>query len=188
MKNPELQEKPMTSTRPLAWAWVTSAVLSGLIAVGISSAPAVASEKARTQAFVRIEIGQGDEDADNVTFQQASPLSADAAEVLRYQRDENRKLRKRIRQLERAVNQLQEEFVLLRRHRLDASAKYYKVLARPNPRMEHTCLLKTALNGTFVARSDSRLQATAEVLQKCEQANAAFCNRRDVSCEESSAY
>lgn len=95
---------------------------------------------------------------------------------------EERDLRRRLRRLERAVRELQREWVA-------KEARETQIIHVRPPLILHahrsfTCLLRTPLHGTFVARSDSLLEATAQVLQQCDDARAPFCKKSDVSCEQ----
>ncbi len=133
--------------------------------------------------IVRIEIGP----ADSFEEEETSQFKGELRQHVLAERRENRRLRKRLRRLERAVRQLQEELFDSRGH----SGVYHRPVIVPAPvapTVEFACMLETSLSGTFVARAASKVEATAAVLQRCNNAMAPFCERKEVVCERSLAH
>ena len=107
--------------------------------------------------------------------------SAHALEPIRievgsnYEGYSNEELRRRVHQLERAVEQLQDQvFQLAVRDRGDS---------RPLPTVNNwTCSIQS-FGKTHIASGNTKASALAQVLKKCSDAtNAIHCETKDVSC------
>ncbi|ABC28832.1 hypothetical protein HCH_01998 [Hahella chejuensis KCTC 2396] len=84
----------------------------------------------------------------------------------------NRKLRKRVKQLELAVRQLQDTVFELQN------------AAPPAPAPKYSCLLSTH-KGTFIGSGMSKLEAKGIVVQQCEANNPPYlCGIHNVTCEK----
>lgn len=86
----------------------------------------------------------------------------------------NRELRRRVRNLEEAVRQMQADIdlLLLENQKLkQANAQY-------------ACYIKTPFDGTFLGRGSTLIEATAEALNQCEQKAMSWCQERKVKCDK----
>lgn len=133
-------------------------------------APAkIKTKKAAADASITIQIG-GDEEFD--ALDDRYEKSRLKEEIIRLKRL-NKKLHKRVKQLERAMIQVQQ-----RLSELEGGGSTV-VVAKA-----YGCSIKTSFKGTFFANGVTQTEAVAKVLKKCEKAGSAFCNERDVKCEK----
>ncbi len=49
---------------------------------------------------------------------------------------------------------------------------------------EVVCGMKTPFNGTFIGRADTKIEALAQALQRCEQSGAGLCSEKNAQCEK----
>ena len=128
------------------------------------SAPAHATAL-KNHTFVPIEIGA----TEHVVIDSGRKFTRYEIERHKYA---NRKLRKRVRQLEKAMVEIQNEVLLLRS----------RVSAEPLP-TKYACYIKTSFNGTHMGRGVSLAEAKARTLQRCEKAGGNFdCKVKKVTC------
>lgn len=93
-----------------------------------------------------------------------------------YGRYTNDELRRRVWQLERAVDQLQ-----MRIYQLEAKPVIQPVVATPEK--EWTCHIQSFAT-THVASAKTKSAALADVLKKCSEASHAMhCNAKDAKCD-----
>jgi hypothetical protein len=85
--------------------------------------------------------------------------------------NERNDVHQRLRLLEEAVRDLQDQVFDLRDR------------PRREARSMVVCSLKTTFEGTFIGKAPTKLEAEAEVRNKCEDARAAFCSSAKVVCE-----
>jgi hypothetical protein len=126
------------------------------------------------QSFQPIIVGEGADDENSATALQRHSKSYPGFnyEAHRYH---TRELRERIRLLESAVRQLQEEV-----YRLKTQDNEYGSNRRPG----FTCFLNTPFNGTFYGKGETKLEAKAKTLNECEKKDKGYCNANQVSCEK----
>ncbi len=130
------------------------------------------SQQLNTQSFQPITIGEGADEDDNITIQRnMKNYPGFNYEAHRYY---NRELRERIRLLESAVRQLQEEV-----YRLKMQDGGYS-----NHRPQYTCFLNTPFNGSFYGKGYTKLEAKAKTLNECEKKDKGYCNANQVNCEK----
>lgn len=84
----------------------------------------------------------------------------------------NAQLANRVRNLEEAVRDLQQEVYDIREDQ-----------QQPTLRQMHVCSVKTAFDGTFLGKASSRTEASALARNKCEQARAFNCGNIAPVCE-----
>jgi hypothetical protein len=84
---------------------------------------------------------------------------------------ENEAIEQRLRNLEAAVRDLQDQVYDLRMPRQG------RVVTSV------VCSLKTAFDGTFVGKASTKIEAEAIARNKCEAARASFCNSTKFNCE-----
>lgn len=96
----------------------------------------------------------------------------DGRSTVRIAVNERREMELRIRLLEEAVRDLQEQVYDLR----DAQPRTRVVTT-------HVCSLKTPFNGVFIGKASTRTEAEALARQKCSRSEEAFCSSRSVNCE-----
>jgi hypothetical protein len=88
-------------------------------------------------------------------------------------RDNSYLLTRRVRLLEEAVRDLQDQVYDLRENE------------RPRERSERVvvCSLKTSFRGTYIGKASTRLEAEALARNNCQRAGAPFCSSEEVKCE-----
>lgn len=118
----------------------------------------IVSSVALANAF-EVKIG-----VDDIVLVKTGPRSSTSATI--------RDLEERIYQLERAVAQLQSKVFRLE----------YKPTEKPEKKI--ACYLKSAFDGTFTASGASKNEAIGKVLKACSDKGVAFCNERDVKCDD----
>ena len=98
----------------------------------------------------------------------------DGRSVVRIEVGENndRETALRLRRLEQAVRDLQEQVYDLR----DSEPRTRIVTT-------HVCSMTTSFDGTFVGKASSKIEAEALTRQKCQNARVAFCSSTVVRCE-----
>ena len=85
----------------------------------------------------------------------------------------NRKLRQRVRQLEKAVLQLQEEIFFMQNNRYDED--------------NYACVLNAGTRGMYVGKAGTKVEAEALAFQKCAKKQGNFmCKGSPVRCETES--
>lgn len=86
----------------------------------------------------------------------------------------NRRLRKRVRQLERAMIEMQDEMHYLR----DYLGRYQNQSNR-----QYSCFIQTKFDGTFLGSGSSIAEAKGKTLRACEKKAGRFdCKLSKVSC------
>ncbi|MFY7929354.1 MAG: hypothetical protein ACOVS5_10835 [Oligoflexus sp.] len=126
---------------------------------------------ATSEAFIPLTIGEGGEEL-RVNERSYHPYPGYNQDAHRYY---NRQLRDRIRTLEIAVRQLQEEVIRLRLQRDND----------PNLRKNsYTCFIPTPFDGSFYGKGETKLEAKAKALNECEKKNRSFCQESKVVCEK----
>jgi hypothetical protein len=84
--------------------------------------------------------------------------------------DDRQDLNLRVRLLEEAVRDLQ--------------AQVYDLQDQPRRVSTiHVCALKTSWNGTLIGKASTKLEADADVRNKCNKAGLFFCDSAPVTCE-----
>lgn len=98
----------------------------------------------------------------------------DGRSVVRIEVGDNndRETAMRIRRLEQAVRDLQEQVYDLR----DSEPRTRTVTT-------HVCSMTTAFDGTFIGKASTKIEAQGLALQNCEKAKASFCSSSVISCE-----
>lgn len=88
-------------------------------------------------------------------------------------RADNYLLARRVRLLEEAVRDLQDQVYDLRENDV------------PRERSEKVvvCSLQTNFDGTFIGKASTRLEAEALARNNCQTAGASFCSSTEVKCE-----
>ncbi len=130
---------------------------------------AVAEPNKSPSSFIQVTVGIGSEPQNDAEKLVGNGLSQSRIDSLLHQ---NLLLRERLKVLELAVVQLQHIISQSRLGR-DVSIAHY------------TCMLRTSFNGTFKGRGETKVEAIADTLQKCDAtgANAIWCDANDVKCE-----
>jgi hypothetical protein len=88
-------------------------------------------------------------------------------------RDNNIFLTRRVRLLEEAVRDLQDQVYDLRENDFP----------RERTETEVVCSLKTSFRGTYLGKASTRLEAEALARNACQRAGAPFCSSEEVKCE-----
>ena len=113
----------------------------------------LASEALASRSFVQIEIGK---DFDPL-YQVNTPHF-----------HSNKRLRQRVRTLEAAVIQLQNEVLRLKGSR---------------PSSEHSCMIQTPFDGTFLGSGRNLVEAKASALKACEKGEGGIhCSEKKLEC------
>lgn len=122
--------------------------------------------------FVSVKVGSGKEGDDSFERLAAQGLGQTRVDQLTRQ---NLALRDRVKTLEQAVIQLQNETARLQ--------KGFGLVPLSNG--NHNCMLVTSFDGTFKGRGDSKVAALADVLQKCEQSGGSriSCDANKAQCD-----
>lgn len=156
---------------------VHATVLTVLMVAGLGQA-AEADLVPRDYGYVDIKVGGSKSDADDVrilsdlaTYGIAN--SRDLASLAR----ENLLQRQRLLQLESAVIQLQQTVLRLSSQGGAVPANGHMV----------NCLLATGFHGGFHGRSDTKIGAIANAIERCEAAGTDkfYCTESNVKCDES---
>ena len=90
----------------------------------------------------------------------------------RHYRKVNKKLRKRILQLERAMLEMQDEM-----------QNVHRILASRQVLQSYTCYINTSFKGTHYAKGSSLVEARALALKKCEKTGSFSCKPKNVVCD-----
>ncbi len=145
----------------------------------LSTSPLLARDLSPTsqtpQPYPSITVGDGAEDGEiSITQRNMKNYPGFNYEAHQYY---NRELRERVRLLEAAVRQLQEEVYRLKNS--DTPTGY----GRPSQRPSYTCFLNTPFDGSFYGKGDTKLEAKAKALNDCEKKDKGYCNANQVTCE-----
>ena len=95
----------------------------------------------------------------------------------------NESLRQRAEALESEVLRLRADVQRLSFNQPD-SGQCAQQCAQQRREKEVVCGIKTPFNGTFIARADTKIEALALALQKCEQSGAGLCSEKNAQCEK----
>ncbi len=98
----------------------------------------------------------------------------------------NESLRQRGEALESEVLRLRSDVQRLTFNQPDSSQFAQQCAQQCAQRREKevVCGIKTPFNGTFIARADTKIEALALALQKCEQSGAGLCSEKNAQCEK----
>jgi len=91
----------------------------------------------------------------------------------------NESLRQRAEALESEVLRLRSDVQRLTFNQPDSNQ-----YAQQRREKQVVCGIKTPFNGTFIARADTKIEALALALQKCEQSGAGLCPEKNAQCEK----
>lgn len=102
----------------------------------------------------------------------------DRAMSLQELRDQNRKLRKRLNRLEKAVRQMQDRVFNLEAAPVNTAPRAPKI---------HSCYISTSFDGTLTAQGSSEAEARGKVLNECHKktSSSVFCSEIHVKCGSS---
>jgi hypothetical protein len=95
----------------------------------------------------------------------------------------NESLRQRAEALESEVLRLRSDVQRLTFNQPD-SGQCAQQCAQQRREKEVVCGIKTPFNGTFIGRADTKIEALALALQKCEQSGAGLCPEKNAQCEK----
>lgn len=127
------------------------------------------------EQFIPITVGSIRND--ERSFGQTDNQTTIRSKVIRYPESNDRELRERIRILELAVRQLQDEIYRLR------IAGRINVI-ETGRRISYSCMLTTPFGGTFYGKGETMLEAKAKSLNACERGEKGFCRDEKVLCEK----
>jgi hypothetical protein len=100
----------------------------------------------------------------------------------------NESLRQRVDVLEGEVRRLRSDVQILQSSKSDANQwaqrKEEREAEQQRREKQVVCGIKTPFNGTFIARADTKIEALALALQKCEQSGAGLCPEKNAQCEK----
>jgi hypothetical protein len=122
------------------------------------------------QDIVRIEIGRDAKTNDDFSGRRRVEDKMD------FLVSENMDLHRRVRQLEMAVQQLQQQVY-------DLGSRSRNEPAPVQQGKKYACSLSTSFNGTFLGTGTTKLEATVQAVQKCKASGAPFCHENDAKCE-----
>ena len=117
-----------------------------------------------TRDIVRVDIGPDEDEVPRQGIDQVGYLT-----------ENNRNLRRRVRRLEQALRQMQDQIYRLE----DSNARPMVVAAEPQ--REFTCYIKTTFKGTVFGKGSSEMEAKAKALKSCDDVGGGF------SCEDGNA-
>ena len=135
----------------------------------------------RPDSFIQIKVGSGAEDDRSLNLSnEPGTLRSKVRRYPDYNTDAHayydRELRERIRLLEIAVRQLQNEVYRLRTQRSVTTIEKRR-------RLFYACMLTTPFGGTFHGKGETMLEAKAKSLNACEKDEKGFCREEKVVCE-----
>lgn len=126
----------------------------------------VKPSRERDRGVISIELGE-EEHFDERDYRRHMRLNNFDYKGHRYA---NRKLRQRVRQLERAVLQLQEEIFFMQKNRYAEN--------------DYACVLNAGTRGMYVGKATTKVEAEAIAFQKCAKRQGNFmCKGSPVRCE-----
>lgn len=101
----------------------------------------------------------------------------------------NESLRQRADALEREVFRLRSELKRVSVAPPDPNQLWLQQKQEREARMARrarraVCSLKTPFNGIFTGRGETRMEALAEALEKCQQSGANLCSEKNSQCEK----
>lgn len=149
--------------------WAKSAVIGTLTLSSMAMAGnPFAGIKLDAKDVIRVEIGS-DEDDDY----------SGKGDRVNYLLQANKNLRRRVHRLEEALRQMQDQIYRLE----DASARPILAVNTPPAPTSFTCYIKTTFRGTQIGKGSSEVEARANALKACSDANGGFdCEEEKVRC------
>ncbi|MFW7380212.1 MAG: hypothetical protein ACOH5I_15470 [Oligoflexus sp.] len=144
-------------------------ILSFAFIVSLFSSSAAFATQNHSHRYFQIEIGDG---------AGSKPGSIRERQYKKYDHHAhhhyNQPIRDRLRRLETAVRELQNEVWELRREN-----DYFK-----SQQHRYACYIQTPFDGTFLGRGTTRIEATALALNQCEAKAQSWCKEQRVKCEK----
>ena len=149
--------------------WLTGLMTLSLVVSSVGFAGPFSGVKLDGKDLIRIEIGSDEEEAPRASGDQVSYLLQD-----------NRRMRTRIRRLEQAMRQMQDQIYRME----DFNSRPVVAVAAPVAAKEYTCYIKTTFKGTVFGKGTSEAEARAKALQSCDSVGGASfdCDDDKVKC------